>query len=236
MFFIVYAEVDISGRTLEFDPFGLADMFEVDRCVLVSIFFRFAQECLSLIVIPLHHEADADVVLDRRVVPLGFQLLQGGFVIAGRHMFHRFIDQRDSDVFGTVGIDPGRAAVLVGDRRRDGSRPFKCNTNLIEETDDDIFEEIDNIRFMRFFRVDPNIKQKPSRLTINASSKYCRIDKKIDTKQYVPYNLLHCFMEDYVNKDCSWNLFDFGYHIETDYGIFSMQGNNITNQINTHIN
>ena len=31
--------------------------------------------------------------------------------------------------------------------------------NLIEETDDDIFEEIDNIRFMRFFRVDPNIKQ-----------------------------------------------------------------------------
>ena len=28
----------------------------------------------------------------------------------------------------------------------------------------------------------------------------------------------------------------FGYHIETDYGIFSMQGNNITNQINTHIN
>ena len=108
--------------------------------------------------------------------------------------------------------------------------------NLIEETDDDIFEEIDNIRFMRFFRVDPNIKQKPSRLTINASSKYCRIDKKIDTKQYVPYNLLHCFMEDYVNKDCSWNLFDFGYHIETDYGIFSMQENNITNQINTHIN
>ena len=81
--------------------------------------------------------------------------------------------------------------------------------NLIEETDDDIFEGIDNIRFMRFFRVDPNIKQKPSRLTINASSKYCRIDKKIDTKQYVPYNLLHCFMEDYVNKDCSWNLFDF---------------------------
>lgn len=64
-------------------------------------------------------------------------------------MFHRFIDQRDPDVFGTVGIDPGRAAVLVGDRR-----PFKCNTNLIEETDDDIFEEIDNIRFMRFFRVE----------------------------------------------------------------------------------
>ena len=28
----------------------------------------------------------------------------------------------------------------------------------------------------------------------------------------------------------------FGYHIETDYGIFSMQENNITNQINTHIN
>ena len=45
-------------------------------------------------------------------------------------MFHRFIDQRDPDVFGAVGIDPGRAAVFVGDCRRDGSRPVDVVIDL----------------------------------------------------------------------------------------------------------
>ena len=66
-------------------------------------------------------------------------------------MFHRFIDQRDPNVSGGLS---GSIQVV---------RPFSSVTavameavhlnvilNLIEETDDDIFEEIDNIRFMRF--------------------------------------------------------------------------------------
>lgn len=87
--------------------------------------------------------------------------------------------------------------------------PLNIILNLLEETDDDINEAIANIKFLRFFRSDPNLTQRLCKLTINATSKYFIKSQINNVDGYEPYNILHHFMKSYVNDKCAWNLFDF---------------------------
>jgi len=81
--------------------------------------------------------------------------------------------------------------------------------NLFEETEADIFEAIQNTKFLRFFRNSPETYQVSSRLTINATSKYVLGKKNFDRQHYVPLKLLHKCVSDYVNSECAWGILDY---------------------------
>jgi radical SAM superfamily enzyme YgiQ (UPF0313 family) len=81
--------------------------------------------------------------------------------------------------------------------------------NLFEETEADIFEAIQNTKFLRFFRNSHETYQTPSRLTVNATSKYVLEKKDFDRQHYVPLKLLHGCVSDYVNSECAWGILDY---------------------------
>lgn len=89
--------------------------------------------------------------------------------------------------------------------------------NLLEETDEDIYESLENLRFFRFI-----LKEKgwfihiPSTLMINSSSKYYNAIK--DKKQeYIPKILLyHKAFINHFNEDAKWDFFEFALN-QKDY-------------------
>ncbi|MFT4071269.1 MAG: radical SAM protein [Dysgonamonadaceae bacterium] len=82
-------------------------------------------------------------------------------------------------------------------------------TNLFEETEKDIFEAIQNTKFLRFYRNNAETYQMPSRLTVNATSKYVIKDKNFNIEHYVPLKLMHKCVSDYVSKECAWEILDY---------------------------
>lgn len=81
--------------------------------------------------------------------------------------------------------------------------------NLFEETERDIFEAIQNIKFLRFFRNNNHVYQLPSRLTINSTSKYYQKSKNIDKLNYQPIRLMYQCLSNYISDECAWDIFDF---------------------------
>lgn len=80
--------------------------------------------------------------------------------------------------------------------------------NLIEETERDILEAINNIKFLRFFRSDLYLHQTPSRLAINSTSRYVLKNKINDKHNYQPIRLMYKSVYNYVNNECAWDIFD----------------------------
>lgn len=81
--------------------------------------------------------------------------------------------------------------------------------NLLEETEDDIFEAINNVKFIRFSRNHYDLFQVPSRLTINSTSKYVQNNKEFNRCNYVPIKLMHKCIADYISTECAWNILDY---------------------------
>ncbi len=91
---------------------------------------RLSGEIFGRVVIPFHHVAYAYVVECRRILLLTFQFFQSGFVVSFDHVPHSPVDPRNPDVFRTVRVNPRGAAVLVRNRRSDGSRPVDVVVDL----------------------------------------------------------------------------------------------------------
>lgn len=82
--------------------------------------------------------------------------------------------------------------------------------SLLEETDEDIYESIENIRFYRFF-VNPKngFIHIPTLLGINSSSRYFK-ESQLKKESYQPH--LHPYQIDFFNRfdeETQWHLFEF---------------------------
>ena len=82
--------------------------------------------------------------------------------------------------------------------------------NLFEENENDIIEAIDNLKFLRFFRLNNLITHRLTPLAINSTSKYCqRKNIVIQKEQWLPNSPLYNFIGQNFNNDLTWNIFDF---------------------------
>jgi len=81
--------------------------------------------------------------------------------------------------------------------------------NLLEETDEDICEAIENLRFFRFIFNEKNLFiLEPIHLIINSSSKYFKAisEKK---QEYIPHSNLYGAFSNYFDEETKWIFFDF---------------------------
>lgn len=89
--------------------------------------------------------------------------------------------------------------------------------NLPEETEDDIFEAINNVKFFRFSRNHYDMFQIPSRLTINSTSKYLQKKNGINRCDYMPIKLMHKCIAEYISTECAWNILDYWLPYRNDW-------------------
>ena len=80
--------------------------------------------------------------------------------------------------------------------------------NLPEETDSDIIEAIDNLKYLRFFLHPVNFKHYLLSVHVSSSSRYYSKVKE-ESDFWTTSSIAHEFLKEYINKTNQWDIFSF---------------------------
>lgn len=82
--------------------------------------------------------------------------------------------------------------------------------NLFEENNDDIYEAILNLRFLRFFRTYLGVQHRLTPLTINTTSKYYKGNiSVINVNEWAPINTTSSYLSHYWVGTSGWHVLDY---------------------------
>jgi len=137
----------------------------------------------------------------KKMAEAGIELIQVGFESASNNLLKK-IDKKNTFASNIntikhcfdVGVFPGGINILY---------------NLLEETEEDIYESVENLRFLRFLLDEKRgFKLVPVTLKANSISKYYNAIS--DNQGYVPImNLYHKAFINVFNEESKWHFYEF---------------------------
>lgn len=85
---------------------------------------------------------------------------------------------------------------------------FNVITNLLEETNNNVIEAVNNLKFMRFYLDASFSRHFFIQLHISSPSNYCK-NNTLPTMDWAPHSNIHFLYKNYISEENRWHIFDY---------------------------
>lgn len=194
--------IDAEIRTM-IEKYHIYSFYFVDNDLIANNWERFSELLDSLLSIKKDYPQfeinlaeiitkDINASFIKRMSLAGFRNVQIGYESPSNTLLHK-IEKKNTFASNLLFIK----YAMKFDIKVNGANVI-CG--LLEETEDDILESIENLRFLRFFLKEGNFRHNMSHLGVMSSSRYFKQIKE-DLASYSPNYLIYLLPKGYISED-----------------------------------